>query len=196
MAIQLTTYYKKTEELGAIELAIPADAFKGWTLNGVELNVAVAEYLIRYGIKQSLADSIASAKTVAEAQGLYQKRRDAMLTNTIGVRESGGIKTDDDPALALAIKNAKAGLMAIFDTMLLPKKAVKMIDYTRHEKIGKYFKVSQTDPAKAAWIDEAVVKYIRACKAKLDAGDKNGKDYLAEAEATLNVDTSGIDFDI
>lgn len=193
MFVNVTTYFKKYDQLGAAELYVPDGAVNGWTLNGVPLTKTVTEYLIRYGLKQSLADSIASAKTLAEAEGFYDKRRNAMLNNTIEVRESGGIKFDDDPVMTLAIKTAKAGLLAIFDAMLLPNKAAKMIDYTQHEKIGKYFKVAKSDPTKAVWNDDSVMVYIAAQATKFAAGEKGAKDYLAEAAATLNV---GVDFDI
>lgn len=186
MIIQLSTFFKKNDELGAVELAVPGDAAKGWTFNGVELAPGVAEYLIRYGLKQSLADCIASAKTLAEAEGLYDKRRNAMLTNTIGVRESGGLKTADDPILALAIKNAKAALMTRFEKVLPDAK--RMADYCKHPKIAPYFRLDKQDAAKAVWIDSAVVDWMDRTLAG------GGKDFRAEAAETLAVDVS-VDLD-
>ena len=193
MAIQLTTYYKKNDELGAIELDVPAAGFTGWTLNGVELNAAVAEYLIRYGIKQSLADSIASAKTLAEAEGLYQKRRDAMLNNTIGVRESGGSKLPDDPIAALAVKNAKAALLARFDKAVPGAK--RMADYVAHANIAPYFKLDKDDAKKAVWVESKVAAWMADQAAKAAAGDAKAVDFMADAERTLAVDASAVDLD-
>lgn len=187
MIIQLSTFFKKNDELGAVELSVPDGALNGWTLNGVPLVANVAEYLIRYGLKQSLSDSIASAKTLAEAEGMYDKRRNAMLNNTIGVRESGGIKTADDPVLALAVKNAKAALMTRFEKVMPDAK--RMSDYVKHDKIAPYFKLDKQDATKAVWVESAVIDWMDRTLAG------GGKDFRAEAAETLAVDvTVELDF--
>lgn len=47
---------------------------------------AAKSYIIAYGLKQSLNDSIASAKTKAEMEALLDKRILAIMGGTVGIR--------------------------------------------------------------------------------------------------------------
>lgn len=48
------------------------------------------EYIFHYGVRQSLQDSYAAAKTLAEAQGDFGKRLEKLLAGTMGVRDPAG----------------------------------------------------------------------------------------------------------
>ena len=60
------------------------------SLNGTELPLAALEYLITYGVKQSLADSYASAKTDAEIEAAFQSRLAKIIAGEMRVGSGGG----------------------------------------------------------------------------------------------------------
>lgn len=73
---KLAFEYKDTE-IGAIEVSHEAKI----TIDGKELPAAAVEYLISYGLRQSLQDSYASAKSDVEvAKGLFAKRLDKIMS--------------------------------------------------------------------------------------------------------------------
>ncbi len=51
-----------------------------------DVNEAGMAYLVEYGLKQSLNDSMAGAKTDAEAVGAWQKRWDAICNGSVATR--------------------------------------------------------------------------------------------------------------
>lgn len=80
--------------IGHVELV--ADV-KSMTLDGAKLPDASIEYLLNFSL-QSLQDAYAGAEDLAEATGSWEKKRDALLDGTIGVRGSGGGMSDEDRA--------------------------------------------------------------------------------------------------
>lgn len=72
-------------DIGKVELAATVT---GATLDGEVLPDESVEYLLRFAL-QSLQDAYAGAKTQAEAQGAWGKKRDALIAGTIGTRGDG-----------------------------------------------------------------------------------------------------------
>lgn len=182
MDITIKCTSRKFGDIGLALIGAPVD---GWTLGGKPLSATVAEYLVNYGVRQCLGDAYASAGNVDEAVGMFGKRYDRLVDGTIGVRESGGVKREDDPVMALAVKNAKAALMHRFEKVMPDAK--RMSDYVKHDKIAPYFKLDKDDPKKAVWIEKAVSDWIARMK-------EGGKDFVAEAAETLAVNVA-VDLD-
>lgn len=78
--------------LGVAELKV--DGKGKWWLDGNELPAASAAYLATFAL-QSLQDAYAGAKSQADAVAAWEKKRNALLAGTIGVRTGGG--GDSDP---------------------------------------------------------------------------------------------------
>lgn len=74
----------------------------------------------------------------------------------------------------LAIKNAKQDLTLVFKKIT---GMVKISDMANHEKVAPFFNEGKAGPV---WNDEAVQAWIEKRK-------ESGKDYLAEAQASLAV---------
>lgn len=62
-------------------------------LNGMPLGAESIEYLLTFAL-QSLQDAYAGAKTEAEAQAAFAKKRDAVIAGTIGTRISNGVSEE------------------------------------------------------------------------------------------------------
>lgn len=62
-------------------------------VNGNELPEVSAQYLMNFAL-QSLQDAYAGAKDLAEAQANFQKKLDALLEGSIGIREGGGVSEE------------------------------------------------------------------------------------------------------
>lgn len=90
-------------------------------------------------------------------------------------KAKGELKRVENPAEALAIKNAKIALMVRFENAMPEVK--KMAEYAKHAKIAPYFKI--TDKG-AVWIESQVQAWIAT---QLVAG----KDFLQEAKNTLAI---------
>lgn len=63
-------------------------------LNGKPVPEASIHYLLNFAL-QSLQDAYAGAKDLAEAQGLWAKKLDAIVDGTIGVRGAGASVSDE-----------------------------------------------------------------------------------------------------
>jgi hypothetical protein len=79
-------------------------------LNGMPLGADSVEYLLTFAL-QSLQDAYAGAKTEAEAQAAFAKKRDAVIAGTIGQRTSSGISEETRVArqVVRALLKAKFG---------------------------------------------------------------------------------------
>lgn len=67
------------------------------TIDGKELPDASLVYLMNFAL-QSLQDAYAGADDLTDAIARFEKKRDALLDGTIGVRSGGGGMTDEDRA--------------------------------------------------------------------------------------------------
>jgi len=171
---------KNKAEIGLTLVNFPGD---GWTVNGKAITATTVEFLVNYGVRQYLADGYAAATNLSEAQGLFAKRCDKLLDGTVGVRETRVGSLPDNPAASLALKNAKAVLMARFEATVPGAKT--MAAYAKHPKIAPYFKITGD---KATWIDAKVEAWMAEQAKKFADGVPNARDFMAEAEAALAVD--------
>lgn len=88
--------------IGHVELVVD----KGkWTLDGQELPAASVEYLLRFSL-QSLQDAYAGADNAAEATAAWEKKRDALIAGTIGVRSGSGGEEPHMPFVRRLIRQA------------------------------------------------------------------------------------------
>lgn len=69
-------------------------------VNGKTLSATAVAYLIHYGLKQSLADSYASAKTAEEKLGMFNARLDKIISGEMTIGAGGGGKLDPIEKLA------------------------------------------------------------------------------------------------
>lgn len=79
-------------------------------INGTRVTQASVDYLLTYGLKQSLSDSYASAKDQAEFDAMLSKRLKKIIEGTMSIREAG---SPTDPFESTVIRFAKARLSAI-----------------------------------------------------------------------------------
>lgn len=68
--------------IGAVELKIDNGV---WFIDGKEIPKISREYLLNFAL-QSLQDAYAGAENLTEAVAAFEKKRDALLAGTIGVR--------------------------------------------------------------------------------------------------------------
>lgn len=77
-------------EIATVTLEAPAKAFQGWTWDGKDIPEISVKNIIATYFFQSMSDAYAGEKTIADAQAMFDKKVEAMLDGTIGVRSSGG----------------------------------------------------------------------------------------------------------
>lgn len=109
-------------------------------------------------------------------------------------RAARGTKVDADPVLSLALKNAKAGLVAQFQKHAPDCR--KIVDLLAHPKIGErvaaYF-MAQTGDKAPTWKDSAVIQWMEQIKDHPDPSKRI--DYMADAERLLGAaDDESFDF--
>lgn len=133
-------------------------------------------HCLAYGVRRFINDKYSGM----EGQTKYELCMALAKDMTSGekmpevVRGMGGRITD--PVEALAVKNAKSDLTAIFRVVT---KMTKGADMAKHEKVAPFFKVTDD---KAVWIDATV-------KAWMDKQKADGKaDYMEAAKTTLGAD--------
>lgn len=150
-------------------------------INGQAITVDLAKvheswlaHCLTYGVRRYINDSHSAAK----GQEKYELCMDMAKTMANGeampekVRKTSG-GTSADPVMALAMRNAKASLTALFKKITGETKA---LDFAKHEKIAPFFVITED---RAVWIDAKVMAFIEKQKA-------DGKvDYVGDAEATL-----------
>ena len=98
-----------------------------------ELPAESQAYVIAYGLKQSLSDSAAGAKTQAEAEALVHKRLDGLKAGTVGLRAAG---EPVDPVAKEALSLAKSLLRKKFGRAL-PKDTLeaKALEFSRDPRL-------------------------------------------------------------
>jgi len=83
--------------IGEAVLVVPSE---GWTLNGNKLSDAAVQHLANFSL-QSLQDAYAGAKSQVEAIAFFDKKSDAIIAGTIGVR-TGGVSNEQTTMRKLA----------------------------------------------------------------------------------------------
>lgn len=89
------------------------------------------------------------------------------------VRIRGAGRSPADPVDALARKNAKADLVAMFREVTDTTKA---IDFAKHEKVAPFFTVAD---GKAVWKEETVTKWMTK------QAESGKRDYQADAKVVI-----------
>lgn len=92
MLIKRTFTHKTFGLIGEVNLKAPEGL--AIELNGKQLPVGSVEYLLTFAL-QSLQDAYAGAKTEAEAVTSWEKKRDAIIAGTVGVRVGGSSVSDE-----------------------------------------------------------------------------------------------------
>lgn len=119
--MEMTRNYSKREteksdwsgEVGVTTLVIDGNK---WTLDGKELPEASVKHLMNFAL-QTLQDAYAGAKSLAEAKGAFEKKRDAIYEGTIGVRGSGeGVSEFVRIARRLVLGNFKSQIGSAWKT--------------------------------------------------------------------------------
>lgn len=88
--------------IGAVELTVD----KGkWTLDGKELPERSIEYLMNFAL-QSLQDAYAGADSLTDAQAAFEKKRDAIIAGTIGLRSASTSEEPHMPFVRAIIRKA------------------------------------------------------------------------------------------
>jgi hypothetical protein len=80
--------------IGAVEMVADVASIK---VNGNDLGTASIDYLLNFSL-QSLQDAYAGAESLVEAEAAWQKKLDALIEGTIGVRSGGGGMSDEERA--------------------------------------------------------------------------------------------------
>jgi hypothetical protein len=91
------------------------------TIDFAALPIASQEFVVNYGLKQLLADSHVSGKTLEEKEGLLDKKLDKLFEGTLAIRSSG--PRDGDPVAKELTKLATAKVHAHIKTKLKLKVA-------------------------------------------------------------------------
>lgn len=154
------------------------------TVDTSKLHESWIEKALAYGLRRLPNDTFSSFKG-AEKYNLVKDMLEEMEKGgEAPQRIASGKLSAKDPVEALAWKNAKADLTAMFRAVTGSTKA---LDFAKHEKIAPFFKVTED---RATWIDESVVKWIE----KQVADGK--RDYMQDAKVALdgNVSESILDF--
>lgn len=108
MEINRTFTHRTFGEIGSAALVANVTDV---TLDGKVLPEASVEYLLHFAL-QSLQDAYAGAKTDAEAKAAWEKKRDALLAGTVGVRGGGDGVTEEVRVQRMITRNmfkAKVG---------------------------------------------------------------------------------------
>lgn len=152
------TYEHRT--FGRIGEAVLEMKDGGLVLDGVPLEPEAAEHLLTFAL-QTLQDAYAGAKSADEARALWEKKRDRILSNSIGTRGPGSGRGELDQ---MAIKIARPLVVAKL------KAAEKYADdyqpLSPKERDDFVAGVLDKNPGWAETIREQAKKAIAAAKAK------------------------------
>ena len=80
--------------IGGVKLTLSSKADIEVTLDGKPLGANAINHLLNFAL-QTLQDAYAGAASLAEAKGAFEKKRDAILEGTIGVRQSGDGESEE-----------------------------------------------------------------------------------------------------
>lgn len=170
-----------------ITLEIPADLKLGTKANGkfvaVDVEKAHNTWLVeflRYGIQRKLNDQFAGEKGQEKLDRVREEVRaiNGGEERAITIRRTAG--STIDPVTKLARNAARDVLTMAFKQATGLAKLADMC--AANEKIAQYFVV---DGDKATWKPEALDKFIES--------KPGGRDFKAEAKATLEMDAALLD---
>tara|TARA_R110002073_G_C9399107_1_gene574450 strand:- start:415 stop:915 length:501 start_codon:yes stop_codon:yes gene_type:complete len=129
---------------------------------------------LEYGVRRFINDSHSGAKGQDKYEACLNMAVDMQKGEPVPVRVTV-TKAHADPVEALAFKNAKAALTAMFKAVTGANKA---FDFIAHPKVKPFFNVTED---RAVWNDATV-------QAWMEKQAKEGKtDYMADAKATLEM---------
>jgi hypothetical protein len=150
-------------------------------IQGEELNVDTSKmheswiaHCLAYGIRRFVNDKYSGEKGQEKIDLCRMLIADMCNGEEMPVRVAGSTRAPKDPIKALAFKNAKQDLGAMFRKVT---GATKAIDWAAHEKVKPFFNINAD--GKAIWNDETVNAWIVKQAAA-------GKDYMGEAKASLD----------
>ena len=127
---------------------------------------------LEYGIRRKINDTYSGEKGNVKFD-LCRAMAADMQSGKAPAEKTRKARTESDPTLGLALRNAKQDLVAIFKKLT---SRAKLEDMAAHEKVSPYFEEAG---GKLVWNDEAVIGWVNKQKA---AGKR---DYIAEAIATM-----------
>lgn len=145
-----TLYFKKANEtLTIVWEDLPAES---------------QSYIIAYGLRQSLADSFASAQNETEAGALLFKRHEALLSGTIGQRTGGGGISDLDReilAIMKALIKAKVKGLSAEALTTEAEKRIKTLTEAQLALLTENAEANLTERARAAKAKAAALAKIQ-----------------------------------
>ncbi len=83
--VDRTYKHREHGDIGSVQLIVEDGK---WTINGNELPTASVHYLANFAL-QSFQDAYAGAKSQDEAIGAFNKKVDAVVNGTVGLRTGG-----------------------------------------------------------------------------------------------------------
>lgn len=176
------TYAHKTHgKIGQATLSAPDGK---WTLDGKPIPEAGVAHLLNFAL-QTLQDAYAGSNSLLEAEAAFNKKRDAILNGTIGVRGGGSAS---DPVEDLAAKMARdditmtlAGAAGLGKDGAVPRMATirDNLDKTGKETLARFGTFSGKTGNTFDWDSDAVAAYV----------EKRGFREAAEKELAKRADT-------
>ena len=162
----------------SVELKINGNAIT------VDLSKAHESWLahaLTYGVRRFINDSHSGAKGQDKWEACMLMAKDIMSGEAMPEKATRSTGGSVDPVTALALKNVKADLSAMFKQVT---GGTKVMDWAAHAKIAKFFQIKDD---RATWLDGVVTAYM-AKQAEL------GKvDYMKAAKDTLSTATDALD---
>ena len=138
---------------------------------------------LAYGMRRLPNDTHSGLKGVVKYDSIVLMAEEMQSGHGAPMRIVGGGSTPTDPIGALAMKNAKQDLTAMFKQVTGKGKA---IDFAMHEKVAPFFTVDEKE-GRATWVNATVDKWIAK------QAESGNRDYKAEAKATLEGDDKLVD---
>ena len=169
----------------AVELRIKIDGeFHTLSVDPSKMHESWLARCFEYGVRRLVNDTNSGAKGSDKLDGCKLTIKEMTNGEALPVKVSRGVSASVDPVLALATKNAKAALTAVFKQVTGESKA---IDFAQHTKVKPFFNVAED---RATWVEVTV----QAWMAKQAADGKT--DYVADAKAVLDgADDAAADLD-
>lgn len=186
------TYTHKTHgKIGQATLTAPDGE---WTLDGKPIPESGVAHLLNFAL-QTLQDAYAGANSPVEAQGAFEKKRDAILNGTIGVRGGGSAS---DPVQDLAEKMARDQITMRFAAAAglgkdgaLPRMATIRDNLPKEalDKMARFGEFSGKSGNTFTWDSDAVAAYVE----KQGLRDAAQKELAKRAKMVEQVDLDDLD---
>jgi hypothetical protein len=143
---------------------------------------------LEYGIRRYVNDTNSGFKGSDKQEACKLTIKELTNGNAMPEKTRRSPSASADPITALAMKNAKTALTAIFKAVTEETSA---IEFAKHPKVAPFFVVTED---RAVWRDVVVAQWMQK-QALPETVD--GVDYMAQAATTLNGASnalSGLDF--